>query len=145
VSHKHDRAEKHKSCSFAGLPHELWRQRIVLSVICPLPTVRVLTRGFPQMGGCYLLKYNGGDSGIKISVLYWRCSLIRGSVIRGGSNMTGTNCDLFTHKSSRSYLNHLVFIYVYRSEIKLFWDTGVTEHSFVKDKRYVLFFFHSCK
>jgi hypothetical protein len=29
--------------------------------------------------------------------------------IQGGSNMTGTNCDLFTHKSSRSYLNHLVF------------------------------------
>jgi hypothetical protein len=35
--------------------------------------------------------------------------------------MTGTNCDLFTHKSSRSYLNHLVllqlswcfFIYIY--------------------------------
>jgi uncharacterized radical SAM superfamily protein len=24
--------------------------------------------------------------------------------------MTGTNCDLFTHKSSRSYLNHLVFV-----------------------------------
>ena len=24
--------------------------------------------------------------------------------------MTGTNCDLFTHKSSRSYLNHLVLI-----------------------------------
>jgi hypothetical protein len=23
-----------------------------------------------------LLKYNGGDSGIKISILYWRCSLI---------------------------------------------------------------------
>ena len=22
--------------------------------------------------------------------------------------MTGTNCNLFTHKSSRSYLNHLV-------------------------------------
>jgi hypothetical protein len=22
--------------------------------------------------------------------------------------MTGTNCDLFTHKQSRSYLNHLV-------------------------------------
>jgi hypothetical protein len=30
------------------------------------------------------------------------------SVIQGGSNMTGTNCDLFTHKLSRSYLNHLV-------------------------------------
>ena len=24
--------------------------------------------------------------------------------------MTGTNCDLFTHKESRSYLNHLVII-----------------------------------
>jgi hypothetical protein len=23
--------------------------------------------------------------------------------------MTGTKCDLFTHKSSRSYLNHLVY------------------------------------
>jgi hypothetical protein len=31
-----------------------------------------------------------------------------GMEIQGGSNMTGTNCDLFTHKSSRSYLNHLV-------------------------------------
>jgi hypothetical protein len=29
-------------------------------------------------------------------------------VVQGGSNMTRTNCDLFTHKSSRSYLNHLV-------------------------------------
>jgi hypothetical protein len=29
-------------------------------------------------------------------------------VIQGGSNMTGTKCDFFTHKSSRSYLNHLV-------------------------------------
>jgi hypothetical protein len=31
--------------------------------------------------------------------------------IQGGSNMTGTNCDLFTHKSSRSYLNHLVYTF----------------------------------
>jgi hypothetical protein len=30
---------------------------------------------------------------------------------QGGSNMTGTNCDLFPHKSSRSYLNHLVYMY----------------------------------
>jgi hypothetical protein len=29
-------------------------------------------------------------------------------VLQGGSNMTGTNCDLFTHKQSRSYLNRLV-------------------------------------
>jgi hypothetical protein len=27
--------------------------------------------------------------------------------------MTRTNCDLFTHKSSRSYLNHLVCVCVY--------------------------------
>jgi hypothetical protein len=85
VSHKHarDRAEKHKSCSFARLPHELWRQRIVLSVICQLPSVRVRSRVFPQMGGCYLLKHNRGVSGIQISVPYWRCSLISVSVIRG--------------------------------------------------------------
>jgi hypothetical protein len=25
------------------------------------------------------------------------------------TNMTGTNCDLFTHNQSRSYLNHLLF------------------------------------
>jgi hypothetical protein len=30
-------------------------------------------------------------------------------IIQGGSNMTGTNCDLFTHNKSQSYLNHLVF------------------------------------
>jgi hypothetical protein len=29
--------------------------------------------------------------------------------IQGGSNMTGTNCDLFTYNQSRSYLNHLVW------------------------------------
>jgi hypothetical protein len=28
--------------------------------------------------------------------------------LQGGSNMTGTNWDLFTHNQSRSYLNHLV-------------------------------------
>jgi hypothetical protein len=31
--------------------------------------------------------------------------------IQGGSNMTVTNCDLFTHKSSRSYLNQLLLRY----------------------------------
>jgi hypothetical protein len=89
VSHKHarDRAEKHKSYSFARLQHELWRQRIVLSVICPLPFVRVRWRGFPEMRGCYLLKYNGGDSGINIFVLYWRCFLIRVCVIRGSTDI----------------------------------------------------------
>ena len=32
--------------------------------------------------------------------------------VQGGSNMTGTNCDLFTHNQSRSYLNHLVLLLV---------------------------------
>jgi hypothetical protein len=36
---------------------------------------------------------------------YW---LTISSQLEGGSNMTGTNCDLFTHNQSRSYLNHLV-------------------------------------
>jgi hypothetical protein len=37
--------------------------------------------------------------------------------------MTRTNCDLFTHKSSRSYLNHLVLgervdrIYLVKEEV----------------------------
>jgi hypothetical protein len=57
----------------------------VYVLFCPLSSVRVRSRGFPQMGGCYLLKYNGGDSGIKIPVLYWRCPLIRVSVIRGST------------------------------------------------------------
>jgi hypothetical protein len=35
--------------------------------------------------------------------------------------MTGTNCDLFTHKSSRSYLNHLVHTYIIH---KFYWDSA---------------------
>ena len=31
--------------------------------------------------------------------------------------MTGTNCDLFTHKSSRSYLNHLVFHVILKTNL----------------------------
>jgi hypothetical protein len=34
---------------------------------------------------------------------------VRNFILQGGSNMPGTNCDLFTNKSFRSYLNHLVF------------------------------------
>jgi hypothetical protein len=36
--------------------------------------------------------------------------LVGGLKVQGGSKMTGTKCDLFTHKQSRSYLNHLVFM-----------------------------------
>jgi hypothetical protein len=38
-----------------------------------------------------------------------KCHKVINHKIQGGSIMTGTNCDLFTHKSSRSYLNHPVF------------------------------------
>jgi hypothetical protein len=40
-------------------------------------------------------------------MLYREIIAVR-SDIQGGSNMTGTNCGLFTHNQSRSYLNHLV-------------------------------------
>jgi hypothetical protein len=33
--------------------------------------------------------------------------------------MTGTNCDVFTHKSSRSYLNHLLYKNKYKSVLRL--------------------------
>jgi hypothetical protein len=36
------------------------------------------------------------------------CVYLTVYIVQGGSNMTGTNCDLFTHNQSRSYLNHLV-------------------------------------
>jgi hypothetical protein len=40
------------------------------------------------------------------AILYRQCK------VQGGSNITGTNCDLFTHKLSRSYLNHLVYVVI---------------------------------
>jgi len=33
--------------------------------------------------------------------------------VQGGSNMTGTDVARFTHKQSRSYLNHLVDCFVF--------------------------------
>ena len=38
-------------------------------------------------------------------------------ILQGASNMTGTNCDMFTHKSSRSYLNHLVLLQFARAAL----------------------------
>ena len=48
-------------------------------------------------------------------IVLCRCNATQ-SDIQGGSNMTATNCDLFTHKSSRSYLNHLVYSFTYVSK-----------------------------
>jgi serine/threonine protein kinase len=42
---------------------------------------------------------------IRISFIY---VIQTNGLIQGGSNMAGTNCDLFTHNQPRSYLNHLV-------------------------------------
>ena len=42
------------------------------------------------------------------NTLGWSAVVLFACEIQGGSNMTGTNCDLFTHNQSRSYLNHLV-------------------------------------
>ena len=50
---------------------------------------------------------------MKVRVLHtpWEVTS-RVAEIQGGSNMTGTNSDLFAHKQSRSYLNHLVVVSV---------------------------------
>jgi hypothetical protein len=46
-------------------------------------------------------------------ILFSSCNLLfYVSYIQDGSNMTGINCDLFTHNQSWSYLNHLVFIII---------------------------------
>jgi hypothetical protein len=47
------------------------------------------------------------------------------SHIQGGSNMTGTNCDLFIHNQSRSYSNHLVSCYIQKSaKVMVKWPTA---------------------
>jgi hypothetical protein len=50
--------------------------------------------------------------------------------IQGGLNMSGTICDLFTHKQSRSYLNHLV----QGSKLILYWVCVAIEMMIVTRK-----------
>jgi hypothetical protein len=74
-------------------------------LFCPLSSVRVRSRGFLQMGGYYFLKHNGGDSVIKISVLCWRFSLIRVSVIRGSTDNFGHFCTaIYVYRINRFQL-----------------------------------------
>jgi hypothetical protein len=47
-----------------------------------------------------------------------------------GSNMTGTNCDLFTHKSSQSYLTHLV---QFKALFWASWQTTANYRTFCPD------------
>ena len=49
-------------------------------------------------------------SNFRFDVLKTEAPGVSKTMVQGGSNMTGTNCDLFIHKSSRSCLNHLVFM-----------------------------------
>jgi hypothetical protein len=50
--------------------------------------------------------------------------------------MTGTNCDLFTHKSSRSYLNHLV--YESLSLLKAFKGRNTKRHEELTSQDYFI-------
>jgi hypothetical protein len=59
---------------------------------------------------CILLFYCAVRCYLFFCVLFLLLVMYVCLFVQGGSNMTGTNCDLFTHKSSRSYLNHLVHI-----------------------------------
>jgi hypothetical protein len=75
----------------------------------------------PQHFACPPCWY-ASDSELKSTVYYKFLLLAKKfsktnprNYLQGGSNMTGTNCDLFTHKSSRSYLNHLVYWVLYSS------------------------------
>jgi hypothetical protein len=45
--------------------------------------------------------------------------------------MTGTNCYLFTHNQSRSYLNHLVFCLVFCVYDKVKDHMGMTFNNFI--------------
>jgi hypothetical protein len=54
--------------------------------------------------------------------------LLKG-LLQGGSNMTGTNCDLFTHKQSLSFLNHLVYMHLTRNK-KTIHEFKIAEYKF---------------
>ena len=51
--------------------------------------------------------------------------------------MTGTNCDLFTHNQSQSYLNHLVVTacstYGKEERYAVFWLENLKEEDHMKD------------
>ena len=59
---------------------------------------------------CVLLNCNGEVSHhlSATEASFFNRIINEGIDIQGGSNMTGTDCLQFTHKKSRSYLNHLV-------------------------------------
>jgi hypothetical protein len=77
VSYKHDRDTEQSNRNRASLPG--FHSSSEDHTTCIFPGVKRPERRAD------LLKYNGGEAGIKIPVLYWRCPLIRASVIRGST------------------------------------------------------------
>jgi hypothetical protein len=76
--------------SFIAKPETPIREKQIVFTYCSVRYLSVFVcprsfTGFLQMGGYCMLKSNGGDSGNRIFVLYWRCPLIRVSVIRGST------------------------------------------------------------
>jgi hypothetical protein len=53
----------------------------------------------------------GGDSGNRIFVLYWRCSLIRVSVIRGSTVLAVYGHQFYTNKWKKNYFMMIQFRY----------------------------------
>jgi hypothetical protein len=53
--------------------------------------------------------------------------------LQGGLNMTGTNCDLFTHNQSRSYLNRLVLSHTFYGKTEA--NSGKLQLEYAMDER----------
>jgi hypothetical protein len=51
--------------------------------------------------------------------------------------MTGTNCDLFTHNQSRSYLNHLVLIKPVRLSFFFFLESRDKQSEKLEKSRHI--------
>jgi hypothetical protein len=75
------------------------RPKILINVLIKIVSLKFTFMLFLMEVFQYILN-KSGQGEILLDRIEW--------YIQGGWNMTGTNCDLFTHKSSRSYLNHLV-------------------------------------
>jgi hypothetical protein len=68
----------------------------------------------------------GGDSGNRIFVLYWRCPLIRVSVIRG-STLFVAACCLSSAAGCETQYSFLVLHAIRRDEIENSWENWKTE------------------
>ena len=74
----------------------------------PVSPVHVVRQFYDSGGESSSSQRADPSSILELSIWDLKSTRIPLGKVQGGSNMTGTNCDVFTHKSSRSYLNHLV-------------------------------------